>query len=441
MEMLSDQVVEENNHHVSVTNNNILRGRGCCLRRCIRSHSSSSPFMIALKVLILVATIVDLVRYDTLSISFLDTTGNNNNNNNNNENRRHNFYTVWGLTSVSIILPRSHSPNPNKISSSYSSNPNCFHVLRSSSLSATMYLPDDWVDDQDHDESDVDGNTATMSTSGSLTIPSILQSPEWVAPLARIAAEYTKRLTPTIGQIQVQQIEHVSITNVAPSHVDIEAVVCENEACVSLSVPVPFTEPCLPTTTVTSSLPTAPSPIASQSQPQPPRDKSFEDCVIRNIQELDTIQLQQQATVAPTTASSPNNNNIVDGSQVEYPSWWVPLGPSLELARECQSLLQVLNEAEFQREITILVTKELYRMLNMEYDHGTNTSLQVQSAVAVALGPKGMIFRVMALYEQQLEMVDVPIPFSSHGLLSIRDVNDPMSLRNAVLYCIENVVP
>ena len=81
-------------------------------------------------------------------------------------------------------------------------------------------------------------------------------------------------------------------------------------------------------------------------------------------------------------------------------------------------------------------------MLNMCHDDINNSRiLQLQSAVAVAVGPKGMIFRVRAVYEQQLETVDVPIPFSSHGLLSIRDEQDPLSLRNAVLHCIENVVP
>lgn len=364
---------------------------------------------------------------------------------------------VYGLTSVSIILPKSHSPNRNIIHSNYHFHPNRLHT--SSYLLATMYLPDDWVDDADVENGNDDWSTTTSTTMSSLTIPSILQSPEWVAPLARIAAEYTKRLTPTIGHIKVQQIEHVSITKVAPSHVDIEAIVCENEACVSLSVPVPFTQPCLPPTTTTTSLSLSSSlesPTSSSSPQQQPfapqqqqvlfhgSDKSFEDCVIRNIQELDTVQLQQQAEASTTSiaATTPTSSSIVDVSNIEYPSWWIHPGPSIEFAKECHSLLQVLNEPEFQKEITILVTKELYRMLNMDPYNPDNTNiLQVQSALAVAVGPKGMIFRVMALYEQQIEMVDVPVPFSSHGLLSIRDVNDPMSLRNAVLDCIENVIP
>ena len=350
------------------------------------------------------------------------------------------FVAVHGFKSSSILRFKyhhhHHDVNANRMDALPS---NGLWWLRSPTLlSATMYLPDDWVDDHD------DWSTSsTSSSSSSLTIPSILQSPEWVAPLARIAAEYTKRLTPTIGHINVQQIEHVSITKVAPSHVDIEAIVCENDACVSLSVPVPFTQPCLPAMD---------AQLIAQEQHQQQHllfeggggggDTSFEDCVIRNIQALDTVQLQEQATAPATTTTSTPTSSIMDVSQIEYPSWWIYPGPSLEFAQECQSLLQVLNEPEFQREITILVTKELYRMLNMEHDHPNNIHiLQIQSAVAVAVGPSGMIFRVMAMYEQQLEMVDVPIPFSTNGLLSIRNVNDPVSLRNAVLYCIEHVIP
>lgn len=315
---------------------------------------------------------------------------------------------VLGLTSVSHHR--------------YTTNfPRWLRRFETASVAATVYLPEDWVDDRD----DLDGATSTTTTS--LSIPSILQSPEWVAPLARIAAEYTKRLTPTIGHINVQQIEHVSVTNVAPSHVDIEAIVCENDACVSLSVPVPFTQPCITTPTTTT-------------LPPPQLYSSFEDCVIRSIQELDTVQLQQQAITDPNNRII--SSNSVEASPIEYPSWWVDPNPSMEFTRECQSLIQILNEIEFQKEISILVTKELYRMLNMCHDDINNSRiLQLQSAVAVAVGPKGMIFRVRAVYEQQLETVDVPIPFSSHGLLSIRDEQDPLSLRNAVLHCIENVVP
>ena len=350
------------------------------------------------------------------------------------------FVAVHGFKSSSILRFKyhhhHHDVNANRMDALPS---NGLWWLRSPTLlSATMYLPDDWVDDHD----DWSTSSTSSSSSSSLTIPSILQSPEWVAPLARIAAEYTKRLTPTIGHINVQQIEHVSITKVAPSHVDIEAIVCENDACVSLSVPVPFTQPCLPAMD---------AQLIAQEQHQQQHllhegggggDTSFEDCVIRNIQALDTVQLQEQATAPATTTTSTPTSSIMDVSQIEYPSWWIYPGPSLEFAQECQSLLQVLNEPEFQREITILVTKELYRMLNMEHDHPNNIHiLQIQSAVAVAVGPSGMIFRVMAMYEQQLEMVDVPIPFSTNGLLSIRNVNDPVSLRNAVLYCIEHVIP
>jgi hypothetical protein len=297
-------------------------------------------------------------------------------------------------------------------------------VSPSTTTFATMYLPEDWVDDDNAMNTE---STITTTATNSM-IPPILQTPEWVAPLARLAAEYTKHMNNGI-RVNVQQIEHVSVRNVAPSHVDIEAIVCDNDSCVSLSVPVPFTQPCVNNNY---------DHHVSQYHPQQQRDSNFEDCVIRNIQELDTIQLQQEAALATTTTTTTTEEMIMNKENIEYPSWWVYPGPSVEFAKECQMLLNVLNEPEFTLDVIKLVTKELYRMLNIDpYNTDiTKSSLQVNSATAVAVGPTGIIFRVNAIYEEQYEMVDVPIAFSSNGLLSVRN-HDIKALREAVLNCVE----
>jgi hypothetical protein len=318
---------------------------------------------------------------------------------------------------MSSVLPRYRAINTPQLS--------VFGTVRFplSRTFATMYLPDDWVDDDDTMNTD-----STTMTSNPM-IPQILQTPEWVAPLARLAAEYTKHMNNGI-RVNVQQIEHVSVRNVASSHMDIEAIVCENDSCVSLSVPVPFTQPCVNNNNDhhVSSM--------SQHQPRLQQDSNFEDCVIRNIKELDTIQLQQQA-LSPTTTDT-TDIMITSIENIEYPSWWVYPGPSMEFTKECQVLLNILNEQEFTSDVLRLVTKGLYRMLNMDPHNtdGAKSMLQVHTATAVAVGPAGIIFRVNALYEGQNEIVDVPIAFSSNGLLSVNE-HDIKALREAVLNCVE----
>jgi hypothetical protein len=255
---------------------------------------------------------------------------------------------------------------------------------------ATTYLPDGWVDDDDDDSS-----AARFGSHSNGRIPPILQTPEWVAPLARLAVGHNPH-----GGLHLQQIEQVSVRNVAPSHVDIEAVVCEQDGCVSLLVPVPFTQPCAPS--------------------------AFEDCVVRQIQELDSVQLQKATFPLETTAP------------IEYPSWWIypTATATLEFAQECTALLGILQEPTFRDDVRTVVTKELRRMLSLE----AADVVQVQQAHAVAVGPCGLIFRVSALYYGQPEVVDVPVPFAAGGLVSVSD-QDPRALREAVLECIENAAP
>jgi hypothetical protein len=285
---------------------------------------------------------------------------------------------------------------------------------------ATMYLPDDWVDDDDNDSMTTTTKSGIFGATNSM-IPPILQTPEWVAPLARLAAGYT----PNGMALNIQHIERVSVRNVAPSHVDIEAVVCEQDGCVSLSVPVPFTQPCVPNENHHHN---------SQSY-----DPNFEDCVIRNIQELDSVQLQKAKTTHHPQQQQQQQGLSDDTNMenIEYPSWWIYPGTAIEFAKECTALLGILNEPDFIPDVVTLVTKALRRILSVDHLEDTSSILQVQHALAVAVGPSGMIFRVHAMYQGQMELVDVPVPFSTNGLVSVRD-NDPKALRDAVLDCVEN---
>jgi hypothetical protein len=267
---------------------------------------------------------------------------------------------------------------------------------------ATTYLPDDWVEDDFTDSS----STSTLFGSVDSMIPPILQTPEWVAPLARLAAGHNPH-----GGLQLHHIEQVTVRNVAPSHVDLEAVVCEQDGCVSLLVPVPFTEPCAPAA-------------------------AFEDCVLRNIQALDSVQLQKANAPPGDTADF----DTTATTSIEYPSWWIypTATTSTEFTRECAALQQILNEPDVRADVITVVTKELRRMLSI--DLAAADVLQVQQALAVAVGASGMIFRVQALYYGQVEVVDVPIPFAAGGLVSVSD-QDARALRESVLACIEQAAP
>jgi hypothetical protein len=87
------------------------------------------------------------------------------------------------------------------------------------------------------------------------------------AALARLAVAYS----PVDRTINIKNINQVKLLNLSDTHIDIEALVCDDVACVSLAVPVSF-----------------PSNCSDKSR----NHTEFEHCVIDNLGELDRLATQ-----------------------------------------------------------------------------------------------------------------------------------------------------
>ena len=231
------------------------------------------------------------------------------------------------------------------------------------------------------------------SATGVAMAESLSVDPDRVGSLARLAVAFS----PPERALSLKDIEKVDVLCVGPTHIDLQAILCESSGCLTLAVPVQFPKAC--TTT-----------------------GPFESCVQQNIEQLDqqvTVQLETatgSSTSPPTSLSHapvlPTNTN-----NLQYPSWWIaPNTP--ELIKECQYVSGILNEDEFQTDI---------RALSQEALKQQQPGLSVRHSKVVALGPAGIAFGVQTDDGQALH-ITYPYPGGPQ-----RSVSD---LRSAVLGCV-----
>jgi hypothetical protein len=258
-------------------------------------------------------------------------------------------------------------------------------------LPATTYFPSDWTDDEDLSG----GENGASTTIPAPEIPQVLSTQAWTAPLARLAAGHWDG-----GGLQIGQINQVSVRDVSPSHVDIEAIVCEDEGCVSLSVPVPFAQPCG-------------SGFGAK----------LEECILRNMQLLDDAQME----VSDGVLTAAEADALRSTDDIEYPQWWV-LPQTLAMSRECSTLTTILNEPDFEADILSVARHEMRVLL------GSDEGITLQRAAVAAVGPSGIVLRAFALYDGETEMVFVPVPFPA-------TVTELSQMREAVLDVVESINP
>lgn len=260
-------------------------------------------------------------------------------------------------------------------------------------LQATIYNPSWEEENTGSSTSDLLEDTSSIYES-SFPIPESLRDQSWTAPLSRLAAGYCNP-----GGLKIEHIAQVSVISASASRLDIEAVVCEEDSCVSLSVPVYLPKPC-------------------------DADSEFEACILENIKTLDYTQLEAAARNQFATEAENRMATALHSTTVEFPEWWVhPF--HIDLAKQCDSLVAILNEADFQNDLIHLVNTKLSDTL-------------VGRAAVVAVGPAGLILRAIITPreedgEQLIEMVEVPIAFA----VTAADIE---SLRDAVLDCVEQFV-
>eukprot|EP00542_Grammatophora_oceanica_P011258 CAMPEP_0194032642 /NCGR_PEP_ID=MMETSP0009_2-20130614/5535_1 /TAXON_ID=210454 /ORGANISM="Grammatophora oceanica, Strain CCMP 410" /LENGTH=444 /DNA_ID=CAMNT_0038673149 /DNA_START=45 /DNA_END=1379 /DNA_ORIENTATION=- len=155
-----------------------------------------------------------------------------------------------------------------------------------------------------------------------------------MSALARLAVAFC----PEGQQLGLKNIEHVEVLDVDENHLDIQAVVCNNdEGCVTVKVPVAFPHTCADADDV-------------------------EGCILDNFYELDHVaeerieEIQWSEKRSELTQSS--WKQLTNRDKGDLPSWWIP---PFALAEECDTLRSLLNEEDFQEELVALAVQSLLK--------------------------------------------------------------------------------
>jgi len=226
-----------------------------------------------------------------------------------------------------------------------------------------------------------------------------------VSSLARLAVAFS----PPERRINLKDIEKIEILSVDGDHIEILAAVRHEEACVRLLVPVQFPNSCGGVIDV-------------------------EECVLDNIDTLDRDaehRIEEQLIADEIF----DLNYYLDDSNLnevtELPSWWVQPHES-SVIQECDTVKELLNDAEFQNEVKALAMRALHSA-------DSENQIIVERAIVTDVGPSGLCFRARARYldegddesENKL-MLEIPYKFSSNAI-------DASALRAAVLGAVAEV--
>jgi hypothetical protein len=281
-----------------------------------------------------------------------------------------------------------------------------------SSLLARIYGPSGGLEDEDETDTT---NSLSSSTSSSSDINSALVdflSHDRITALARLAVAFA----PPGHALDLRDVQHVQVLRVDENHIDIQAVVCEQDGCVTLQVPVSFPHPCS---------------AADELQ----------ECIMGNLGELDV----QAETFLRTIEWKESNYEDVQAGQREwqvlletddlhFPEWWVH-PETREMRGECESVRNLLNEDGFLAEIcaiTGMALAESDAVISTDDGHADTSDWTVEQAAVAAVGPAGLLIRAAT---QRLELseetdtrriVEVPISFGATA-------NNVSDLRAAVL--------
>jgi hypothetical protein len=200
----------------------------------------------------------------------------------------------------------------------------------------------------------------------------------------------------------LNDLQSAHLLSVDEQHIEISAITCEAEGCVSIYVPVAFPHSC-------------------HDSP------NMEDCILENIEELDhqafdlmaqdewtdshAEELEEQRRLLLTLTEEPIAKDL--------PSWWMfPLFSVADgMMEECQGVKELLNEPDFVNEIQALTTQHV--VLEQYYQ----SDLEVIKAAVASVGPSGVLIRaqirqlddLQALTDDRVAIVDLPIAFSQEA--------------------------
>jgi hypothetical protein len=301
-----------------------------------------------------------------------------------------------------------HLSNPRALKTGF------INTARSNSgipLSATIYS---WDDKNDEKSSNCyrfdEGASIESILSHTHVTELLLQGQEKIATLARLAATHCQD-----SSLILENIQDVHVISVDNEHIEISAIMCNDDSCVSVLVPVQFLNPC-----------------------NVEDDSNLTECILENILDLDELALKviQQKDLW--------NNIDLDGLLMEeylsqpensYPIWWISAEESIntrsthshDMDENCslndfQDMKRFLNNDNFEKEITSFARQLIASNEKKGY--------QVFRARVTEVGPLGICLRAMVLDRtsspEQGLVIDIYHQFDEY-------VSDNNSLRRSVL--------
>jgi len=215
--------------------------------------------------------------------------------------------------------------------------------------------------------------------------------------LARVAAAFSP------SHLELQSLKNVQVTEIDETHIELAAIVCDDQDCVQVPVPITFPMTCSD-------------------------NNNLEECVLENLQILDSQAhrlISNDEWRAQHTEELDHDKRISralkeEPGYMDFPVWWT--FPTVGLIEECTSIKSLLNEDDFRNELVSIA---------QQFRPALKTTEIAQAAVA-AVGPSGMIIRASVKQHDFWEIVDVPISFD--GIASSSD-----DLRGFVLGLVSSV--
>ena len=266
-------------------------------------------------------------------------------------------------------------------------------------LSATIYSWDDADNQRSSSYYSFDERSTLDSFPSQNDITELLrQDQERIATLARLAATNCQD-----SSLILENIRDVHVVAVDSEHIEISAIMCDDESCVTVLVPVRFLNPC-----------------------NMVDDSGLTECILENILDLDELALQalkQKDLWKKIDSDEFLMKDYLSQSMTSYPSWWISATEtqSYSTLKAFQDMKSFLNNHNFEEEI-----KSFARQL---MSNG-NSGYQLLRARVTEVGPLGICLRAMVLDKSSSQerglVIDISHRFDKH-------VSDADSLRRSVL--------
>ena len=235
-----------------------------------------------------------------------------------------------------------------------------------------------------------------------------LSRPAYAGPLTRIACA----AAPAAGHaIKPSTVDSVAVIQLSDHGMELGVLVCEAGDCVNIAIPVTFPEMC--------------------DQPS-----LMEECILDSVDQLDekaTTDIEQMEIQEDNFEQIQSDEGLlaelqdVLSIQPIFPDWWTEpagMGDGRQLQGECDSVKELLNDAEFQPDILNLAKQQVAAELKGKHENNIPSGMVVTHAAVALVGTSGFLLRANLKGKDEggdatTRIVDLPIPFPSGQSITV----------------------